>query len=101
MLYGMTYNQFWFGDPMMAHAYKEKYKLERKQRNEEMWINGMYQLSALSVALNNAFNKRKIEYIKEPFEIFPKTEAEKEAEIREERQKLIDILSRMTIAKNQ
>ena len=85
----------------MAHAYKEKYKLERKQRNEEMWINGMYQLSALSVALNNAFNKRKIEYIKEPFEIFPKTEAEKEAEIREERQKLIDILSRMTIAKNQ
>ena len=85
----------------MAHAYKEKYKLERKQRNEEMWINGMYQLSALSVALNNAFNKHKIEYIKEPFEIFPKTEAEKEAEIREERQKLIDILSRMTIAKNQ
>jgi len=97
----MTYDQFWFGDPMIARVYKEKYKLERKQRNEEMWINGMYQLSALSVALNNAFNKRKIEYIKEPFEIFPKTEAEKEAEIRAERQKLIDTLSRMTIAKNQ
>jgi len=97
----MTYDQFWFGDPMIARVYKEKYKLERKQRNEEMWINGMYQLSALSVALNNAFNKRKIEYMKEPFDLFPKTEAEKEAEIRAERQKLIDTLSRMTIAKNQ
>ena len=99
MLYGMTYDQFWFGDPWMAKAYKEKHLLERKQKNEEMWVNGAYQLSALSVALNNAFNKKKIEYIKEPFNIFPKTEAEIEAEKREERQKLIDWLSRMTIRK--
>ena len=99
MLYGMTYEQFWFGDPWMAKAYKEKHLLERKQKNEEMWVNGAYQLSALSVALNNAFNKKKIEYIKEPFNIFPKTETEIEAEKREERQKLIDWLSRMTIKK--
>lgn len=97
MLYGMTYDQFWCGDPWMAKAYKEKHLLERKQKNEEMWVNGAYQLSALSVALNNAFNKHKIDYIKEPFNLFPKTEAEKEIEKREERQKLIEWLNKLTI----
>ena len=97
MLYGMTYEQFWFGDPWMAKAYKEMHLLKRKQLNEEMWINGMYQLSALSVALNNAFNKSKIKYEKEPFNIFPKTEMEKNAEITAERQKLVDWLSQLTV----
>lgn len=99
MLYGMTYEQFWNGDPWMAKAYKEKHNLERRQRNEEMWVNGMYQLSALGVALHNAFDKNKIQYLNKPFDIFPKSEAEKEAEKREERQKLIDWLSRLTIRK--
>lgn len=101
MLYGMTYEQFWFGDPWIAKAYKEKHLLERRQRNEEMWVNGAYQLSALSVALNNAFNKHKIEYMREPFNIFPKTEAEKEAEKRAERQKLIEWLNGLTIMKKE
>ena len=101
MLYGMTYEQFWFGDPWMAKAYKEKHLLERRQKNEEMWVNGAYQLSALSVALNNAFNKHKINYIKEPFNLFPKTEAEKEIEKREERQKLIEWLNKLTISKKE
>ena len=97
----MTYEQFWFGDPWMAKAYKEKHLLERRQKNEEMWVNGAYQLSALSVALNNAFNKHKINYIKEPFNLFPKTEAEKEIEKREERQKLIEWLNKLTISKKE
>jgi len=98
MLYGMTYEQFWYGDPWMARAYKEMHNLKRKERNEEMWVNGMYQLSALSVALHNAFDKNKINYMKEPLNIFPKSEAEKEAEKRDERQKLIDWLNMWTIS---
>ena len=101
MLYGMTYEQFWHGDPWMAKSYRDKHILERKQRNEEMWLNGMYQLSAISVALNNSFSEKKIKYVKEPFDIFPKTQAEKEDEIRRERQKLIDWLSQMTIHKKE
>ena len=100
MLYGMTYEQFWYGDPWMAKAYKEAHNLKRRQRNEEMWINGMYQLYALNVALNNAFNKKKLEYLKEPFNIFPKTEVEIETEKREERQKVIDWLNRLAVKKN-
>ena len=83
----------------MAKAYKEKHLLARKQKNEEMWVNGMYQLSALNVALNNAFNKHKIDYIKKPLDIFPKTEAEKEEEKRVERRKLVEWLSQLTMSK--
>lgn len=83
----------------MAKAYKEKHLLARKQKNEEMWVNGMYQLSALNVALNNAFNKHKIDYVKKPFDIFPKTEAEKEEEKRVERKKLVEWLSQLTSKK--
>lgn len=83
----------------MAKAYKEAHNLKRRQRNEEMWVNGMYQLSALNVALHNAFDKHKIDYLKEPFNIFPKSEAEIEAEKREERQKVIEWLSQMTFKK--
>ena len=97
MHYGMSYEQFWFMDPWMAKAYKEKNLLDRKQKNEEMWVNGAYQLTALSVALNNAFNKHKIDYVKEPFNIFPKTEAEIEMDKQKQRQELIEWLSRMTI----
>lgn len=99
MLYGMTYEQFWHGDPWMAKAYKEKHILERKQKNEELWVNGMYQLSALNVALHNAFDKHKIKYLEKPFDIFPKTEAEKEEEKMLQRQKLIDWLNKLTINK--
>lgn len=77
----------------MAKAYKDKHNLERRQRNEEMWVNGIYQLSALGVALHNAFDKNKIKYMSEPLDIFPKSEAEKEAEKREERKKLIERLN--------
>ena len=83
----------------MARAYKEKHLLERKQKNEEMWVNGAYQLAALNVALHNAFDKHSIDYIKEPFNIFPKSEAEREHEKQQERQKVIDWLSQLTLQK--
>lgn len=101
MLYGMTYDEFWYGEPVMAKHYAERYKLMRKQRNEEMWVNGMYTLNALQVALNNAFDKKKIKYVEKPFDIFPKTEAEIEAEKQEEREKLVRWLSGLIPNKNE
>ena len=93
MQYGMTYEQFWYGEPVIAKYYAELHKLKRKQTNEEMWVNGMYTLQALQVALNNAFNKHKIKYVDKPFDIFPKTEMEIEAEKEAEREKLVKWLN--------
>ena len=76
----------------MAKHYKEMHNLKRREKNEEMWINGMYQMSAVGVALHNAFDNKKVKYIEKPFDIFPKSKAEEEQEIRAERQKLIETL---------
>ncbi len=80
-------------DPWIVQAYREAHKLRRKMKNEELYVNGIYTLKALSVALHNAFSKQKIEYYKEPLDIFPKTEAEIEMEKRNQRKKLIEHLN--------
>ena len=91
--YGMTYEQYWFGNPWMTRAYAQAYLLKRKIENENMWIQGAYITNAFGTVLSNAFGKKKVEYLKKPLDIFPKTEAEKQAEIREGRRKLIEWLN--------
>jgi hypothetical protein len=91
-MYGMSYEQFWEGDPWMVKDYAEKHLLERKMKNEEMWIHGAYMLEAVSVALANGFSKRREKYLEKPFEIFAKTEVEKELERIEARRKLVEHL---------
>ena len=98
MLYGMTYDEYWFGDPWMARAYAQYYLLKRRQMNEELWLEGIYMANAFQTVLGNAFSKRKLKYLEEPLDIFEKTEAEKEQEIRQERQKLINFLSKLKMS---
>lgn len=89
MLCGMTPEQYWNGDPYLAVAYRKLHKLRVQQRNEELWLQGLYNLDALSVALNNAFSKKKAKYMERPLQIFPKTEDEKKREIEETRRKFV------------
>ena len=93
MLYGMSYEEYWFGDPWMARAYAQYNLLKRRQRNEELWLEGIYIMDAFQTVLGNAFGKKKLKYMEKPLDIFEKTEAEKQAEIRAERQKLINFLN--------
>lgn len=95
MLYGMTYDEFWFGDPWMARAYAQYYLLKRRQMNEELWLEGIYVANAFQTVLGNAFGKQKLKYLEKPLDLFEKTEAEKEQEVRSERQKLINFLDMM------
>ena len=89
----MTYEQYWYGDPWMVRAYAQAYLLKRRVENENMWINGMYMTKAVNTAIANAFGNKQAKYFEKPLEIFPKTTAEKKAEIREERNKLATWLS--------
>ena len=92
--YGMTYEQFWYGDPWMCRAYAQAYLLKRKVDNENAWILGAYTANAFGTVLATAFSKnKKAKYLEKPLDIFPKTEAEKQAELREERRKLITWLN--------
>lgn len=48
---GMTYEQFWNGDPTMTRAYLEAYKIKEKRKIEEMkwitWEQGLYVYEAI------------------------------------------------------
>lgn len=93
--YGMTYEQFWYGDPWMCRAYAQSYLLKRKVENENAWIMGAYMANAFGTVIANSFGGKRLEYLKKPLDIFPKTDAEKQAEIREEKRKLITWLNGM------
>ena len=93
MLYGMSYEDFWFGDPWMVKAYEQAYMLRQRKRNEEMWIQGAYIANAVTVAVNNCLSKKKIDYMKAPLDIYPKTEAEEREEVRRQRMQLVKNLS--------
>ena len=96
MLYGMTYEQYWFGDPWIVKAYKQAYDLQCRKRNEELWLGGVYTLDAFSTVLSNAFRKKGTQaarYMSKPLDIFPKTKAEQEAEAEREREKVIRALT--------
>lgn len=94
IMYGMTYEQFWHGDPWMVRAYAQGYLLKRKAKNEELWLQGIYMIHALNASVGSMFNKTKIKYVEKPLDIFEKTQAEKNAEVRKERRKAIEALSR-------
>ena len=93
MTYGMTYEQYWYGDPWMTRAYAQAYLMKRKVENENMWIMGSYIANAFGAVIANSFGKKRVEYLKKPLDIFPKTEAEKKAEVREQKRKLIEWLN--------
>ena len=95
MVYGMTYDQYWYGDPWMVRAYAQAFLLKRKLENENAWILGSYMANAFSTVLGNAFGKKKVNYLEKPLDLFPKTESEKQAEIREKRRKLVAWLNKM------
>lgn len=97
MAYGMTYDQYWYGDPWMTRAYAQAYLLRRKIDNESAWIQGAYFYAAISAALTTALSKSKKDYLKQPLDFFPKTEAELEAEKRNKRRKLVEFLDSMRI----
>ena len=93
LVYGMTWEQYWFGDPWMVKHFREAHLLKRKMKNEEMWIQGLYNYHGFGAVIATAFGKRREEYVKKPFNIFPKTEVEKKEEEREKKHKLINFLS--------
>lgn len=85
----MPADEYWHGDGELTAAYREAYKLRKEERNWELWLQGLYIYHAVSIALNNAFNKgQKLDYMERPLDIFPPTEEELEERQEEEARKL-------------
>lgn len=86
MAIGMTYEQYWYGDPLMVRAFYKADKLRQERIDEEAWLNGLYITNALEATVGNAFRKKgqtPFEYPKEPFLLTEKKEKQKEQDERE------------------
>lgn len=76
MAMGMTYDQFWEGEPGIVVAYREANAIRQKRRNQELWLEGIYMMNALGATVGNMFSKgQKNQYPAEPL---PLTEAEQQ-----------------------
>ena len=93
MLYGMSYDEFWYGKPILAKYYREKHKLEIEQTNQQLWLQGLYIYDAFAVVLGNAFSKRKNKYLDKPLELFPPTEEELARKVEETRRAFVEKLN--------
>ena len=94
---GMSYAEYWDGDPKLAQYYRKAYQIKQEEINNTAWLQGMYIYDAVSTALHNSLrglgkNKPPAkDYAKQPYEFKNKvkTEAEKAREVQIEQQKAI------------
>lgn len=95
MSYGLSYEDFWYGDPVKAKYQYKAHQLEIKKQDEYMWEQGMYIYEAIldCSPILHPFSKAKkpLPYVEKPYlnQIADKEkdEREKQKEIENERLK--------------
>lgn len=86
---GMTYEQYWYGEPWLVRAYREAEIYRREQSNYDAWLQGLYFYRAVSASLSQAFSSKKSEQVKYMDYPIPMTKREKEAEKERNKQRTI------------
>lgn len=84
MAIGMTYDEYWYGDPLMVRAYYKAEQMRRKIADENAWLQGLYVREALLATVGNMFKEKSAQ----PYE-YPKLPQllQKEQDERAEREK--------------
>lgn len=85
---GMTYDQFWYGDPTIAKAYLEAYRIKEKREADKMkwitWEQGLYVYEAICdvAPILRAFSKstKPLPYPERPHGLEVNEEKKKEIE---------------------
>lgn len=98
MAYGMEYNDFWYGDAYLTKFYRESHKLKVKQKDEELWMQGMYIYEALCDVspILHAFSKKGTKPL--PFSEKPylfNSEQFKSEEEKEQEKKNAELIARL------
>lgn len=89
---GMSPEEYWEGDPYLAKAYYKAHKLHIEQRNQELWLQGLYIHNAVSVVVGNALRRKGSpaqKYIDKPLDLFKNEEIVTEEKKQEERDKAV------------
>jgi len=89
MAIGMTYEQYWYGDPLMVRAFYKAEQLRQQRMNESAWLYGAYTLRALDATVGNMVRKhgaKPAEYPTKPIELFKTEETKTEKSVREQQE---------------
>ena len=76
----MTYEQYWYGHPLIAAEYIKAERFRQERMNAEAWLHGAYVARALASTVGNMFVKDKREAIEYPTEPIPLFKGEKKEE---------------------
>jgi len=87
MAIGMTYEQYWFDDPLMARAFYKADRIRRERVDEEAWLHGLYVLNALNATVGNVFREKGHEPAEYPAEPITLTRRREEEKARTEKEK--------------
>lgn len=74
-MYGMNWDEFWYESLERLAVYWQKHQFEIEARNQELWLQGLYNKVAIAAALN-----KRNKYPEKPQRITEMTEAEKQAD---------------------
>lgn len=76
---GMTYEQFWDGDSVLAAEYRKAEEIRNEKLNQQLWLQGMYIYEALCdvAPILRAFTKKGTRPHKYPTEPYPISQRER------------------------
>ena len=82
MAMGVPYDEYWNGDYTQLPFYRKAYELKRKEKNQELWLSGLYTLRAIA----SMIPKSEFPYPEEPLPL-----TDEDVRDMEERQKRAEI----------
>jgi hypothetical protein len=89
---GMTYEQFWDGDPHLVKYYRQADELRIDRKNQELWLQGLYVYEALCdvAPILHAMAKKGTKAQPYPDKPYAITEKQRKREIDEQERKVAD-----------
>lgn len=79
----MTYEQYWYDDPLMVRAFYKADKIRQERQDSEAWLQGLYILKALDATVGNLFRKQGTEPAEYPDRPFSTEQSEEITEDQE------------------
>ena len=85
---GMTYEQYWYDDPLIVRAFAKADKIKRQQHDFNAWLQGRYIIDAIDCTIGNAFRKSGSEAARYPEKPYLLEELEMtQSELKKEKEK--------------
>lgn len=92
---GMTYKQFWEDDPYLAVVYRKRHKLLREEKNQQLWMQGLYNHIAFRAVISAFLTKHPEQYCEKPILLSKTAEGRKRTQ-EEQVEEVVAVLNQLS-----